>query len=226
MNVKENCLLYNKKIVQEGLAVDKFGNAGIREGENLFIKPSGVDLQNTKAGDISVVEIRTGKQIGGLKPSSDAPTYVEILNRFPEINAVIHTHSLYATIWAQSKKSIPCLGTTHADYWKHEIPLTRGLSEREITVDYEISCGKVIIEKIEDLNISVSDCPGILLHSHGPFVWGPNIEEAFRNAILLEYIAELAFKTYALGKESSPLPESLHVKHFSRKHGSNAYYGQ
>ena len=107
MNVKENCLLYNKKIIQEGLAVDKFGNAGIREGENLFIKPSGVDLQNTKAGDISVVEIRTGKQIGGLKPSSDAPTYVEILNRFPEINAVIHTHSLYATIWAQSKKSIP-----------------------------------------------------------------------------------------------------------------------
>lgn len=226
MNIKEHCLLNNKKIIQEGLAVDKFGNAGIREGTNLFIKPSGVDLQNTNVEDISVVEISTGRHVGGLKPSSDTPTYVEILKRFPEINAVIHTHSLYATIWAQSKKPIPCLGTTHADYWRHEIPITRELNEKEITVDYEISCGKVIIEKIEDLKTSASDCPGILLSSHGPFVWGTNIEEAFRNAKLLEYIAELALKTYSLNTKLSPLADTLHVKHFSRKHGSKAYYGQ
>lgn len=226
MNIKKHCLLYNKKIIQEGLAVDKFGNAGIRGGANLFIKPSGVDLQNTNAEDISVVEISTGVHVGGLKPSSDTPTYIEILKRFPEINAVIHTHSLYATIWAQSKKSIPCLGTTHADYWKNEIPITRDLSKQEVTVDYEISCGKVIVEKIEDLNTSVSDCPGILLNSHGPFVWGANIEEAFRNAKLLEYIAELALKTNSLCKELTPLPPTLHAKHFTRKHGNEAYYGQ
>ena len=226
MNIKELCLLNNKKIIKEGLSIDKFGNAGIREGTNLFIKPSGVDLQNTNVEDISVIEINTGRHVGGLKPSSDSPTYIEILKRFPEINAVIHTHSLYATIWAQSKKSIPCLGTTHADYWKHEIPITRDLNKQEISVDYEISCGKVIVEKIEDLNTSISDCPGVLLNSHGPFVWGANIEEAFRNAKLLEYIAELALKTFFLNTELPPLAATLHAKHFSRKHGSKAYYGQ
>ena len=226
MNIQENCLLFNKKIIQAGLAIDKFGNAGIREGKNLFIKPSGVDLEKTNAEDISVLEIRTRKHINGLKPSSDAPTYIEILDRFPEVNAIIHTHSLYATIWAQSKKSIPCLGTTHADYWKYEIPITRELSDQEISIEYESSCGKVIVEKIEDLNTSTEDCPGILLNSHGPFVWGASIEEAFRNATLLEYIAELAYKTHCLSDKLKPLSKILHSKHFSRKHGKKAYYGQ
>ena len=225
-SIKDLCLNYNNLIISNGLAVDCFGNCGLRYDDYLIIKPSGVNLSEISLQDISVVDISTGNHVYGLKPSSDTPTYVELLREFSSINAIVHTHSLNATVWSQFKVPIPCLGTTHADYWKHEIPVTRELTENEILHNYEISCGNVMIEKIHELQTSVIDCPGILLNSHGPFVWGSCIEDAFRHALLLEYIAELAFKTYCLNSNINSIPEVLHNKHFDRKHGSNAYYGQ
>ena len=226
MIAHELTLLFNKKIIDNGLAVDMFGNAGIRDGDLLYIKPSGVSLQEITSQDISIVDIATGKHVGGLKPSSDTPTYLELLRHFSEINSIIHTHSVFSTSWAQSQRSIPCLGTTHADYWKIGIPITRELYNNEISNNYESSCGKVIIERIEELGLHIDECPGILLRNHGPFVWGRNIEDTFRHAVLLEYISELAFRTLSLKPEVSAISHNLHSKHFDRKHGNKAYYGQ
>lgn len=226
MNVEEKCLLYNKKIIEAGLAVDKFGNAGIRKGKNLYVKPSGVNLESIDTCDVSIVEIETGKLVHGLKPSSDTPTYLEILRNFPEVNSIIHTHSLHATAWSQSLRPVPCFGTTHADYWKDEIPITRELTRSEILTDYEKACGRVIIERINEMEIEILHCPGVLLRSHGPFVWGESIEIAYRNAVLIEYISEMALKSLSLNHKLDSIHGDLQDKHFTRKHGSNSYYGQ
>jgi L-ribulose-5-phosphate 4-epimerase len=226
MNTSELTLLFNHKIIDNGLAFDMFGNAGIRDGDLLYIKPSGVCLNEITPEDISIVDIVSGNHVGGLKPSSDTPTYLELLRHYSDINSIIHTHSVFSTCWAQSQRSIPCLGTTHADYWNADIPITRELCNDEIYNNYESSCGKVIIEKIEELGLVIDECPGILLRNHGPFVWGRNINDTFRHAVLLEYISELAFRTLSLDPDASAISHNLHSKHFDRKHGSKAYYGQ
>ena len=193
MNTKEQIekiIYYNRLIYNKKLVIDTFGNASLRVDSRIFIKPSGVDISEIKEEEISIIDFNTSKKISGKKPSSDTPTHLELYRAFPEIGGIVHTHSIYATAWAQAAKSIPCFGTTHADFWQKEIPLTRELSKEEINGDYEVETGKVIVETLNSLNLSPLDCPGILVAHHGPFTWGTNVEEAVKNAERLEYIAQ------------------------------------
>ena len=216
----------NVKLVNSGLVIDSFGNASSKTRENSFcIKPSGVVLSDITYKDISEVDF-LGKVKSGLKPSSDSPTHLELYKHFDNIGGIIHTHSTYATAWAQSKKCIPGFGTTHADYWQGSVPITRDLIKEEIEKDYEKNTGIVIIEKIKGLGVDQLNCPGILVSSHGPFCWGSTIMEALKNAIRLEYIAKMAYLTCSINPKIEPINKFLHDKHFLRKHGSNAYYGQ
>ena len=208
------------------LAFQNFGNVSGRFDKKFFIKPSGISIEYFKPKDVVLVEIDTNKFSGLLKPSSDTPTHLELYRSFPEIKGIVHTHSLYATAWAQSRMPIPCIGTTHADYWDGEIPITRDLTNKEITGEYEKETGSVIIEKIEKLNVDPLDCPGILVANHGPFTWGKTVEDAVMHAELLEYIAKLAWMSLNIKPHIKPISKALLKKHFSRKHGPNAYYGQ
>jgi len=226
MSVNRECLLFNRKISDSTLGLVTFGNAGIRSGGKLFIKPSGADLSTLSEEEISVIEIQSGELIEGAKPSSDTPTYLEILKAFPSIGAIIHTHSMYATAWAQSLQPIPCIGTTHADYWTSEIPITRSLTADQISDNYEKETGKAIVEKIRELEVDPLDCPGLLVANHGPFTWGATIRDAFKHAMLLDYIAHLALMTVDIDPHTKPISVSLHRKHFQRKHGPDSYYGQ
>ena len=219
------CLEANKNLIQKKLVFDTFGNASSLVQKSLLIKPSGVDLNAITEEDISVVDLTSGTHLSGKKPSSDTPTHLEIYRVFPNLGGIVHTHSLYATAWAQAGKPIPCLGTTHADYWKGVIPVTRPLTEEEITRDYEAVTGKVIVETINQLGVEVLHCPGILVPHHGPFTWGATIDEAVRNAQILEYVAQMAWITLQISPTIKQIPSTLHQKHFLRKHGKNAYYG-
>jgi L-ribulose-5-phosphate 4-epimerase len=216
----------NVKLYRSNLVIDSFGNVSGRDKKTLLIKPSGVDLENSTSNDIVTVHIKDGKYAGDLKPSSDTPTHLELYRAFPDVGGIAHTHSPYATAWAQAGKSIPCLGTTHADYWNGDVPITRDLTKDEIYGEYEKETGNVIIEKIKDLNIDPLNCPGILVRNHGPFTWGATVEDAVKHAELLEYIARLALLSISINPDSKPISQPLHNKHFSRKHGPDAYYGQ
>ena len=192
-----------------------------RTAHLLKVKPSFDDeckIIGYKAG--------TGKYVGKFKPSSDTPTHLELYREFQSIGGIVHTHSLYATAWAQSRKPIPCLGTTHADYWNGEIPVSRNLTNEEINGKYEKETGKVIIETINKLNVDHLDCPGIMVANHGSFTWGKTVKDAVKHAELLEYIARLAWLTISITSQAKPISRTLLNKHFSRKHGPNAYYGQ
>ena len=229
MSLRENsirCKNNNISIHKKNLVIDTFGNASLRFESKILIKPSGIDISEIKEEEISIIDLITSKKISGKKPSSDTPTHLEIYRAFPEIGGIVHTHSLYATAWAQAAKSIPCYGTTHADYWKREVPITRQLREEEINGEYEAETGKVIIETLKSLGLSPLECPGILVAYHGPFTWGSTIEEAVRNAEILEYVARMAWITKQISPEVGALDQTLHQRHFSRKHGPNAYYGQ
>ncbi len=216
----------NINLANSGLVIDSFGNASTNTNKNSFyIKPSGVVLDDITYKDISEVDF-FGKLKSGLKPSSDTPTHLELYKHFDSIGGIIHTHSTYATAWAQSKKPIPGFGTTHADYWQGSVPITRDLMNEEIDLDYEKNTGLVIIEKIKELKVDPLYCPGILVSSHGPFCWGSTIQEALKNAIRLEYIAKMAYLTLSINPNIDSINQFLHDKHFFRKHGSNAYYGQ
>ena len=161
-----------------------------------------------------------------MKPSVDTAIHLEIYKAFPEIKSIIHSHSKFATSWAQALKSIPILGTTHADYWNGDIPITRDLRDDEIKNNYEHNTGLVIIERIEELGLNPLYCPGMLVANHGPFAWGKDIEEAVKHAELLEFIAKQAWIALSINSNAKPISSSLLKKHFSRKHGPNAYYGQ
>lgn len=224
--MKKEVLNKNKELIHLQLVMGSFGNVSALKGNSVLIKPSGVDLSYITENDISEVDINTGGLLSGKKPSSDTPTHLELYRSFPQIGGITHTHSTYATAWAQSAKSIPCLGTTHADYWCGEIPLTRSLTEQEISGDYEKETGKIIVEKIKEICDDPLDYPGILVLHHGPFTWGKTIEEAVKNAEILEYIAKLAWMTCQINESIHPIPSLLHSKHFKRKHGSQSYYGQ
>ena len=215
----------NLDLVNNGLVIHTWGNVSARDPESglIVIKPSGVSYKSMKAGDMVIID-PDGKVIEGeFKPSTDTPTHLLLYRNWAEIGGIVHTHSSYATAWAQSGRNIPPFGTTHADHYYGEVPCTRSLTDTEIADDYEINTGKIIIERMVSLDPLA--IPSVLVNAHGPFCWGTDADNAVYNAISLEEIAKLAFYTVLLGK-SDPVKKTLLDKHFNRKHGSGAYYGQ
>lgn len=216
----------HKKIFSSGLVMKDFGNASIRHDDKIFIKASGRPMATITEDDFVEVDFNNSSSSSNLKPSSDTPTHLELYKEFDNIGGIVHTHSMYATSWAQSGKSIPCLGTTHADHWCVDIPITRNLTKKEINSGYEVETGKVIIEKIKKLNVDPLNCPGVIVANHGPFTWGKTLEEAVEHAELLEYLAKMAYMSMTINPHAERLNQSLLNKHFFRKHGPQAYYGQ
>jgi L-ribulose-5-phosphate 4-epimerase len=225
--LKQDVCRTNLDLVKEGLVIQTWGNAsGIDRARGLVvIKPSGVSYGRMKPADMVVVSLKTGRVMEGrLKPSSDTPTHLVLYRAFPEIGGVVHTHSLHATAWAQARRKIPAYGTTQADYWFGEVPCTRALTPREIKGDYETNTGHVIVESFKKLN--PLEHPAVLVAGHGPFTWGRDVDDAVHNAVVLEFVARLASETLRINPRTKPMESALLQKHFLRKHGKNAYYGQ
>jgi L-ribulose-5-phosphate 4-epimerase len=223
--LKDNVLRANLELVEKGLVIHTWGNVSGRDKDSglIVIKPSGVSYDNMKPVDMVVIDLN-GKIIEGeYKPSTDAPTHLLLYRYYKSLGGVVHTHSSYATSWAQSGRAIPPFGTTHADHFYGEVPVTRLLTKEETEIDYEINTGKIIIEKLGA--IDPLTVPSVLVNSHGPFCWGKSAEDAVYNAVALEEIAKMAFYTVLLGK-TEPISQFLLDKHFMRKHGKDAYYGQ
>lgn len=219
----------NLDIVEAGLVELTWGNASAvdRDAGVLAIKPSGVDYDAMTPEDIPVVSIETGEVVEGeLKPSSDTPTHRELYRQFPSLGGVVHTHSNYAVSWAQAERSIPCLGTTHADHFYGSIPVTRSMTEEEIREDYEHNTGAVIVECFREQDRAPAEIPGVLVAGHGPFAWGADVEHAVENAIVLESVARKALHTCLINPEAGAIDQTLLDKHYLRKHGDEAYYGQ
>jgi L-ribulose-5-phosphate 4-epimerase len=217
----------NLDLVCKGLVIETWGNAsGVdRERGLMVIKPSGVPYAGLKPKHMVVVSLKTGKVVqGSLKPSSDTDTHLELYRAFPLIGGVAHTHSLYATAWAQAQCGLPAYGTTQADYWHGDVPCTRWLTPAEIKSDYEANTGRVIIETFKELD--PMQHPAVLVAGHGPFTWGKSVAGAVHNAGVLEFVAQLASETLRINPKLKPIPSSLVDKHFLRKHGPNAAYGQ
>lgn len=219
----------NQALLDAGLVALSFGNAsGVdREAGALVIKPSGVPYERLQPSDMVVVALDDERVLeGSLRPSSDTPTHAELYRRLPRIGGIVHTHSSFASAWAQAGRGIPALGTTHADHFDGEVPVTRPLRAAEISGAYERETGRVIVETLEKLGLDALRVPAALVASHGPFTWGRDVAEAVINAVALETVAALAFRTIALGGEAVAIPEVLRRRHFDRKHGPGAYYGQ
>ena len=224
--LKEKVFHANLDLVKHGLVIFTWGNvSGIdREKGLVVIKPSGVSYDTMKASDMVVVDLQTGKVVeGDLNPSSDTPTHLVLYRAFPEIGGVVHTHSTYATAWAQAGKDIPNIGTTHADYFHEAIPCTADMTETEVKGNYELETGNVIVKRFETIN--PIHTPGVLVKNHGPFSWGKDANEAVHNAVVMEQVAKMAFVSFSVNPNTTMNP-LLVEKHFSRKHGPNAYYGQ
>lgn len=223
--LKEKVYRANLDLVDHGLVIFTWGNvSGIDREQGLFaIKPSGVSYDAMKADDMVVMDL-DGKVVDGdLKPSSDTPTHLVLYQSFPDIGGVVHTHSEWATSWAQAGKGIPAYGTTHADYFYGEIPCTRKLSKQEVEEAYERNTGLVIVERFKNLDYNA--IPGVLVNGHAPFSWGKDAAEAVHNAVVLDEVAKMAFRNQVLGN-FDPVDQYLLDKHYLRKHGKNAYYGQ
>ena len=224
--LKKSVLEANLELSKKGLITYTWGNvSGIDRGKNLVvIKPSGVPYEELKLEDLVVVDLEGNVLEGSLNPSSDTPTHLVIYKNFKEVGGIVHTHSRWATLWAQSGRGIPALGTTHADYFYGEVPCTRKMTSLEIQGEYEKETGNVILETFKGINpIYV---PGVLVNNHGPFTWGKDAFEAVHNAVVLEEVAMMAFHTCSLNPGIKPISQVLLDKHFLRKHGANAYYGQ
>ncbi len=215
----------NIDLVKHGLVIFTWGNvSAIDRGKGLVaIKPSGVSYEGMKAGDMVVLDLRGNIVEGALKPSSDTPTHLALYNAFPAIGGIVHTHSTYATAWAQAGRSIPNIGTTHADYFKEAIPCTRRMTAGEIAGDYEKETGNVIVERFATLH--PMHTPGVLVENHGPFAWGNDAADAVHNAVVLEQVARMAYLSLGINPLLT-MNEHLITKHFNRKHGPGAYYGQ
>ena len=225
--LKEKVFRANLDLVKHNLVIFTWGNvSGIdREKGLVVIKPSGVDYDKMKASDMVVVDLATGKVVeGDLNPSSDNPTHLVLYREFPEIGGIVHTHSTYATAWAQAGKDIPNIGTTHADYFHDEIPCTDDMVESQMA-EYEKETGVVIVDRIRKGNINPMHTPGVLVKNHGPFSWGKNPDNAVYNSVVMEQVAKMAFVSFCVNPATTMNP-LLVEKHFSRKHGPNAYYGQ
>jgi L-ribulose-5-phosphate 4-epimerase len=225
--LKKEVYAANLDLVARGLVIETWGNAsGIDRARGLVvIKPSGVAYSVMKPKDMVVVSLADGKVVDGrLKASSDTLTHLELYREFADIGGVVHTHSLHATAWAQACKTLPSYGTTQADYWYGEVPCTRPMKPAEIKTDYELNTGKVIVETFRGKD--PLQHPAVLVASHGPFTWGKDVADAVHNATVLEFVARLASETLRIAPATPPMPSALLDKHFLRKHGAQAYYGQ
>ncbi len=225
--LKKQVCAANLELASEGLAIQTWGNASAvdRATGCVVIKPSGVPYDKMKPDQMVVVALDTGRMVEGrLKPSSDTPTHLALYRAFDGIGGIVHTHSLFATAWAQTCRQLPALGTTHADYFHGPVPCTRPLTAREIRNDYEASTGQVIVEALAGRDPLA--CPAVLVASHGPFAWGKSVSEAVHNAVVLEHLVRLAGETLRLFPSAKPMQQVLLDKHFFRKHGPKAYYGQ
>ena len=218
----------NMLLPKYGLITFTWGNASEidRSTGLVAIKPSGVDYDKMKPTDIVVVDL-DGRLVDGMyNPSTDTPTHLELYKAFPELGGVVHTHSTYATSWAQAGRDIPCYGTTHADYFYGNIPCIRNLTAEEIEAGYEVNTGLSIVERYRNDNINPAYVPGCVCKNHGPFTWGRNAHEAVHNAVVVEEVAKMAILTERINPEAGQTPQYMQDKHFMRKHGPNAYYGQ
>ena len=224
--LKEQVLRANLDLVKYGVVIFTWGNVSALDRETglVVIKPSGVDYSVMKAEDMVVVDIDGNRVEGKLNPSTDLPTHLEIYKAYPEVGGVVHTHSAHATAWAQAGRGIPFYGTTHADYFYGEIPCTRELRRDEVETDYEKNTGLVIVETIGDREPLAM--PGALVKSHGVFSWGSDAANAVHNAVVMEYVAKMATEAEAVNPGIHSAPDYLLEKHYQRKHGKNAYYGQ
>ena len=224
--LKEQVLEANLALPKHGLVTFTWGNvSGIdRDMGFVVIKPSGVPYEELKLDDLVVLDLDGNKVEGDLNPSSDTPTHIALYKAFPDIGGVVHTHSPWATSWAQASRPIPALGTTQADYFYGTIPCTRAMTEEEIKGEYELETGHVIIETFKDTD--PNQVPGVLVSSHGPFAWGTSPDNALHNAVVLEEVAKMAYNTVTLNPTITSMDQTLLDKHFLRKHGSHAYYGQ
>lgn len=225
--LKEQVCKANLLLPKYNLVTFTWGNvSGVdREKGLMVIKPSGVEYDDMKPSDMVVVDLKTGKKVeGDLNPSSDTDTHIELYNAFPNIGGVVHTHSRWATTFAQAGKGIPALGTTHADYFYGEIPCTRQMTAHEINGKYELETGLVITETFEKIN--PDEIPSVLVHSHGPFSWGTDPFNAVHNAVVLEELAFMAWHNLMMNPKLPSMQQELLDKHYLRKHGANAYYGQ
>ena len=218
----------NMELPKRNLVTYTWGNvSGIDREAGLFvIKPSGVDYDIMTPDDMVVMDLEGNRVEGKYKPSSDTPTHLELYKRYEEIGGIVHTHSPEATSWAQAGRGIPLYGTTHADYFYGEIPCARSLTPEEIDEAYEKNTGLVIIETFEERGLNPMYTPGVLCTNHGPFTWGKDAAEAVHNAVVLEEVAKMALKTELINPEVKIAPDCIRDKHFFRKHGENAYYGQ
>jgi L-ribulose-5-phosphate 4-epimerase len=225
-DLQEECCQANLALPKFGLVDLTFGNVSVMDRERgvFGIKPSGVDYAHLKPGDIVVLDLQGKLVEGKLRPSSDTATHRRLFQAFAGIRAVVHTHSRNAVSFAQAGKGIPCLGTTHADYFYGEVPVTRPMTPEEIKGSYELETGNVIVERFKTLD--PQQMSAVLVHGHGPFAWGPNGAKAVENAFALEIVAEMALKALQLNPGTKPLSPELLDKHFLRKHGADAYYGQ
>jgi L-ribulose-5-phosphate 4-epimerase len=228
-NLRERVFEANREIVRAGLVVLTFGNAsGVdRAAGVMAIKPSGVPYDALGPETMVLVDLETGATIGGAyRPSSDTPTHLVLYRRFMAVGGIVHTHSRCATAWAQARRAIPCLGTTHADHFHGAVPVTRPLAGDEIRGEYEACTGDVIVETLERLELDPLEMPAALVASHGPFAWATDPEHAVENAIALEAVAEMALHTVVLESAAAGIEDDLLQRHFLRKHGADAYYGQ
>ena len=224
-NLKELVFQANVDIIRNGLVLMTWGNAsGIdRDSGLVVIKPSGISYNKMDANDMVVIDLEGNIVEGKLKPSSDTPTHLELYRNFKEIGGVVHTHSTYATSWAQAGKPIPIIGTTHADYFANDVPCTRYMADNEVFGDYELETGKAIVKVFDKLN--PIEIPAVLVKNHGPFTWGKDPQQAVYHAIVLEEVAKMAHISLLLNPNLT-MNKALVKKHYERKHGKNAYYGQ
>ena len=224
--LKNDVFRRNLELVEHGLVVLTWGNvSGIdREAGLVAIKPSGVPYAGMTAEDIVVVDLEGHAVEGRLRPSSDLPTHLALYRAFPSVGGIVHTHSPKAVAWAQARRGIPAFGTTHADHFHGAVPCTRELTPAEVADDYELNTGRVIEERFHDLDAEAF--PGVLVAGHGPFTWGPTPRKAVENAVALEQIAAMALDTLRLDPDAEPAPSYVLDKHYFRKHGPGAYYGQ
>jgi len=224
--IKRRVLKANLLLPKYDLVTFTWGNVSEidREKELVVIKPSGVPYDELTKDKLVIVNLEGETVEGDLKPSSDTATHLELYKNFPEIGGIVHTHSPWATSWAQAGQGIPCFGTTHADHFYGQIPCTREMRNNEIEENYEKETGKVIVETFREKN--ENDIQAVLVNSHGPFVWGSDAEQAVKNSVVLEEIAKMAYRTVQLDKNKSSINSTLLDKHFLRKHGKDSYYGQ
>jgi L-ribulose-5-phosphate 4-epimerase len=224
--LKEDVFKANLDLVKHDLVTLTWGNvSGIdREQGMIVIKPSGVDYETMKSTDMVVLDLEGNVAEGDLNPSSDTSTHLELYRAFPNIGGITHSHSRYATMFAQANREIPCFGTTHADHFYGPVPVTRYLTEEEVVNNYELNTGKLIVERFQDLD--PASTPAVIVAGHGPFTWGKSASESVKNNLVLEQVSQMALGTMQLNPGLKPLPDYIKDKHYQRKHGPDAYYGQ